>query len=119
MLTMEISKHLKYWEDNILSEVHQIDTANAYNGNIKALKVLRRQSSFRGTTNRCSKCLQKKNGNIKALKVLRRQRSFRGTSNRCGKCIVIKHSSCNEKRGIIREETSLEDGRLALWSVML
>jgi predicted ATP-dependent protease len=73
MLTMEISKHLKYWEDNILSEVHQIDTANAYNGNIKALKVLRRQSSFRGTTNRCSKCLQKKNGNIKALKVLRRE----------------------------------------------
>ena len=86
---MEISKHLKYWEDKVLSEVQQIDVANAYNGNIKALKVLRRQ------------------------------RSFRGTSNRCGKCIVIKHSSCNEKRGIIRKETSLEDGRLALWSVML
>jgi uncharacterized protein Usg len=26
---MEISKHLKYWEDNVLSEVHQIDVANA------------------------------------------------------------------------------------------
>ena len=113
---MEISKHLKYWEDNILSEVHQIDIAIAYNGNIKALKVLRRQSL--SEVQQIDAAISY-NGNIKALKVLRRQRSFRGTSNRCGKCIVIKHSSCNEKRGIIRKETSLEDGRLALWSVML
>lgn len=67
---MEISKHLKYWEDKVLSEVHQIDVANAYNGNSKALKVLRRQHSFRGTSNRCSKS------------------------------IIIKHSSCNEKEAL-------------------
>jgi ADP-dependent phosphofructokinase/glucokinase len=87
---MEISKHLKYWEDNILSEVHQIDIAIAYNGNIKALKVLRRQSL--SEVQQIDAAIAY-NGNIKALKVLRRQSSFRGTTNRCSKCLQWKYQS--------------------------
>jgi stage V sporulation protein SpoVS len=87
---MEISKHLKYWEDKVLSEVHQIDVANAYNGNIKALKVLRRQSL---TEVQQINAANAYNGNIKALKVLRRQHSFRGTSNRYSKCLQWKYQS--------------------------
>jgi hypothetical protein len=41
MLTMEISKHLKYWEDKALSEVQQIDVANAYKKKMEISKHLK------------------------------------------------------------------------------
>ena len=90
---MEISKHLKYWEDKVLSEVQQIDAANAYNGNIKALKVQMYWEDNTLSEVHQIDAANAYNGNIKSLKVLRRQHSFRGTSNRCSKCLQWKYQS--------------------------